>query len=193
MNELYKALINPRGKYGYWGIAAMIMLGIALMVVPGLFLDSDQPARPPAEINEKAGTGNYSLAQLEAVIAQQVSSILSQVEGAGKVAVSISLDAGPEQSYAHNTAVITSTVEEKDNKGGVRLTTETNNKTEMVLAQGKGEPLLLKEMGPRIKGVLVVAEGAKDAELKGRLSRAVQAMLDLPAHRVMVLPKKAGE
>lgn len=193
MKEIYKALMNPRGKYGFWGIAATVLLGAALMVVPGLFLSKDKPAQPTVESIESSGTTVHSLAQLENIIAQQVSSILSQVEGAGKVAVSVSLETGPEHSFAQNTAVIKSTVEEKDNKGGVRVTTETNNKTEMVLAQGKGEPLLLKEMGPRIKGVLVVAQGAKDAELKARLSRAVQSMLDLPAHRVMVLPKKAGE
>ena len=190
MGEYYKALTNPKGKFGIWGIVALVSLGIALMVVPGIFLGKEPVNQPLTNIISKAEGGTYSLGEVEKDIAGQVSQILSQVQGAGQVMVTVSLESGPEQSYARNATTVKSSVEEKDTSGGARMTTETNEKTEVVFAQGQGEALVTKEMGPQIKGVLVVAEGAKDTQIKAQLSRAVQTMLNMPAHRVMVLPKE---
>jgi len=190
MSEFYKTLTNPKGKFGIWGIVALICLGVALMVVPGIFLGKEPALQPLAEALPSTGAGTSALSELEKDLAGQVSQILSQVQGAGQVVVTVSLASGPEHNYAQNTSTVKSNVEEKDTSGGTRLTTETNEKIEVVFAQGKGEALVIKEMGPQIKGVLVVAEGAKDAKIRADLSSAVQTMLNLPAHRVMVLPKE---
>lgn len=59
-----------------------------------------------------------------------------------------------------------------------------------VFAQGRSDPIILKEKEPQIKGVLVVAEGAGNVAIKGQLSKTVQSLFALPAHRVMILPMK---
>lgn len=190
MNELYKTILNPKGKYGYWGIGIMVILGIVLMVVPGIFLQKQDYVQPQVAVESKVNGGSYSLAAMEHALASELGEILSQVAGAGKVIVSVSLESGPEQNYAHNTTDDKSTVEEKDSGGGTRVTTGLNNKTEVVFAQNGGSPIVIKETAPVIKGVLVIAEGASDGETKAKLSRAVQTVLNLPAHRVVVLPKE---
>ena len=43
-----------------------------------------------------------------------------------------------------------------------------------------------KNKNIQAKGAVVVAEGAGDAEIRNRLSTAVQAALDLPPHKVVV-------
>lgn len=190
MNEFYKALTNTKGKLGVWGIAALMILGIALMVLPGIFLNEEPAAQPFVGVLPQTAQGEYSLGDVEQSIAGQVSSILSQVQGAGQVMVTVSLESGPEQDYARNSSRVKSNVEEKDISGGQRFTSETNEKTEVVFAQGQDNALVIREIGPQIKGVLVVAEGARDAEIRAQLYKAVQTMLGLPAHRVMVLPKE---
>lgn len=191
MKELYKTILNPRGKYGYWGIGIMVVLGAALMVVPGVFLNKSDSVQTPLILESKGKDISYSLAGIESSLAAELGGILGQVAGAGQVSVSVSLEAGPEQNYAQNTTIDKSTVEERDTGGGTRVTTDLNNKAEVVFANSGGAPLVVKETGPVIKGVLVVAEGAKDAEIKAKLSRAVQTVLNLPAHRVVVLPKES--
>lgn len=191
MKELYKTILNPRGKYGYWGIGIMVVLGAALMVVPGVFLNKSDSVQTPLILESKGNDICYSLAGIESSLAAELGGILGQVAGAGQVSVSVSLEAGPEQNYAQNTTIDKSTVEERDTGGGTRVTTDLNNKAEVVFANSGGAPLVVKETGPVIKGVLVVAEGAKDAEIKAKLSRAVQTVLNLPAHRVVVLPKES--
>ena len=43
-----------------------------------------------------------------------------------------------------------------------------------------------KDKNIRAKGAVVVAEGAGEAEVRNKLSTAVQAALDLPPHKVVV-------
>ncbi len=196
MNEFYKTLLNPKGKFGIWGIVFLVLVGILLMIVPSFFLNDRNSAGRPAEpLNmvraEDSSASSSPISTLEENLAQQISNILSQVEGAGTVAVSVTLEAGPETDYAENVTSDTSTIEEKDTSGGTRTTATVNNKAEVVFAQNQNNPLVIKEKGAQIRGVLVVAEGAKDSEIKIKLNRAVQAMLNLPAHRIMVLPKES--
>lgn len=191
MNELYKTILNPRGKFGVWGIVVLVVFGLSLLVFPGVFLEKGSSGQQPIQVPEKAHTMSYSLSRLENEIALQAARILSQVEGAGEVEVSVSLQAGIEQAFAENSTNDKSVIEEKDSGGGMRLTTTENSRVDTVFAQNSGEPVVVKELGPVIKGVLVVAEGAKDAKTKSQLTRAVRAMLNVPAHRVLVLSKES--
>jgi len=198
MKGFYKSLLDPKGKLGIGGIVLLIILGISLMVVPGMFLGKKENAFPPETPRESSEiinntSSSSSLVSLEEVLARQAVNILSQVEGVGRVAVAVSLASGSEQDYACNVTNQKSTIEEKTTDGGGRVTNEVNEKAEYVLVQGRNEPLLLKEKSPQIKGVLVVAEGAKNVEIKIQLSRAVQSLFALPAHRIIILPKEGRE
>jgi len=191
MNQLYKTILDPKGKFGVWGIAVMVLLGVAMLVVPGLLSGPRQAETIPARSQEKQESTFSNLAGIENHLALQVGQILGQVEGAGQVAVSLTLEAGYERDFVRNVTKDSSTIEEKDTTGGTRTTTTLNQKTEVVFAQGGGTALVAKELGPRVRGVLVVAEGARDSEVKAKLLRAAMALLDLPAHRVLVLPKES--
>ncbi len=191
MNGFYKEFTNPKGKFGIWGIVVLVCLGVALMILPGVVLNNNNVSQPLPEpiVSHKAAV-NYSLAELERSIAEQVSQILNQVQGAGQVSVNVTLESGPELDYTRNESASQTNIQERDNNGGTRLTTEANEKSEVVFSQKYDEALINKEIGPQIKGVLVVAEGASDPRIKAELGKAVQTMLDVPAHRVMVLPKE---
>ena len=78
---------------------------------------------------------------------------------------------------------------EKDNDGGTRVINEssTNDKTVMVNEQGgSSKPVVIKEINPEIKGVIVVAEGARNSKIKKKLSEAVQTVLDIPAYLSLI-------
>jgi stage III sporulation protein AG len=55
---------------------------------------------------------------------------------------------------------------------------------------GAQRPLVLKRIKPRIRGVLVVADGAERAALRKLLVEAVERSLDVPSHRISVLPRR---
>ena len=51
-------------------------------------------------------------------------------------------------------------------------------------------PVVLKEIYPEVKGVVVVAEGAGNAEVREKITRAVSVLMDIPVHRVQVFERK---
>jgi len=120
---------------------------------------------------------------------KDLSSILGKIQGAGRVSVMVTLKSGTEIIPAKDEAVSDKVTNEKDTSGGTRIVNEktTDDKVVFTAAQGgNSRPLVIKEINPEIKGVIVVAEGAKDSKVKLKLSQAVQTVLDIPAYRVTV-------
>ena len=132
----------------------------------------------------------------EETLERRVESVLKQIAGIGEVKVSISLAAGSERVYATNQKNNRREVTERDEQGGTRTTTENTEDEQLVLLQGNGQnpgqPLIVQEVNPEINGVLVVAEGAGDARVREELTRTVQIVLNVPSHKVMVMPKVKG-
>ena len=61
----------------------------------------------------------------------------------------------------------------------------------MIIQNGEKEvPIVVETKKPAIRGVLVVAKGADNIQVKKWIVEAVTRSLDVPSHRVSVLPKK---
>lgn len=117
--------------------------------------------------------------------------ILSQVKGAGHVAVNINFAGSERQEYAKNKVNETKTTQEKDTSGGVRTTTESKESEQILLSKeaGTDKPIVLEQVHPEIKGVLVVAEGAASSAVKANLTKAVATGLGIPSYKITVLPQ----
>ena len=122
--------------------------------------------------------------QLEAKLQEKLSSI----KGAGKVEVMITYKSSKEIIPAVNTTESQTTTEEQDTSGGVRTVSQrdVNSQTVTMNDPGGTKPLVIKEVEPEIKGVIVIAEGAKDIRIKMDLMRAVQTALGVSAGQVEV-------
>ena len=57
----------------------------------------------------------------------------------------------------------------------------------IITQNGEETPLVLMEILPVVKGVVVVAEGAKDVGVKLQLLEAVQALLSLSSGNIQIL------
>lgn len=55
------------------------------------------------------------------------------------------------------------------------------------------EPLVISKEKPAVAGVLVVAEGVENVQVKAWVVEAVSRVLDVAPHRVSVMPKKMKE
>ena len=67
----------------------------------------------------------------------------------------------------------------------VKTETEGDRSVTTVLTVG-GKPMILREIQPRIKGVIVVAEGAENATVKVNLLRAVATLTGVSVDAVQV-------
>ena len=58
------------------------------------------------------------------------------------------------------------------------------------MRSGQSEsPIVLEETWPQIRGVLVVADGADDPQVRFTIAHAVQTVLQIEMYRIEVLPR----
>ena len=138
--------------------------------------------------------GELSLAEEGVRLEKDLEEILSHVQGAGRVNVKIMFESGRFYDYAENETYEENTSRELDAQGLERKTTQVRKAGEIVTTQERSGspsyPLVRNFKAPRIQGVLVIAEGAKDTAIKRILIEAVTTLFDIPYHKVAVLPRK---
>ncbi|MCE5287357.1 MAG: hypothetical protein LLG02_16140 [Pelosinus sp.] len=168
------------------------IIGICLLISGGLFdsykqTDNQKIARPAAEPHPDTAKRTY-----EDILEAKLSNVLSQLKGAGSVVVSVTLENGNIQEYAKNLTHDSKVVQEKDPAGGTRTTTENKESEQILVSRENGaeHPVMVQEIKPAIKGVLVIAEGAYDSSVKANLTKAVETCLGVPSYRVTVLPER---
>lgn len=167
------------------------LLGILLLVIGGIYEPSTMKSKPyvPTETTKSAPVINRSY---EEALESKIANLLAQVKGAGAVSVSITLETGGFQEHAKNITKETKTIQEKDNTGGIRTTTETKESEQILLSKENGadKPVMVREYKPVIKGVLVVSEGAYDSTVKANLTKAVELGLGVPPYKITVMPQR---
>ncbi len=120
-------------------------------------------------------------------ISAQLKNTLSAIEGAGRVEVMITYESSAELVPAISIDKQSSTTV-NESEDGKSTTNSENTQSEVVTIGGTSgeEALVLKENNPEIKGVIVVAEGADDIEVRLNLLSAVQTILDVSPDKVNV-------
>ncbi len=114
--------------------------------------------------------------------------ILAKIEGVGKVSVLITYSETSQVIAMYNEKEKESKTEETDTSGGSRQIIETDSSKEIVYKEENGEkvPITQKVILPKIEGALIIAEGAKNAEVKANIIQAVEAATGLATHKIQV-------
>lgn len=117
---------------------------------------------------------------------KQLETVLSNIKGVGNVSVMITYEASSEVVCANTVQTETNTVTEKSENGGIKESeTIVENKSPVTVGSGDGEnPLVIIEKEPKIKGVIVVAQGADNLTVKLNLQKAVGTVLQVEPSQV---------
>ena len=121
----------------------------------------------PKSSYKKAETGEQnknSVSSYEETLEKRLESIISSVDGAGRVQVMVTLDTSEQTQYAKE-FVLT------DDDGGV----------------------VLKTTEPEVRGVIVVCDGGDNAAVKNGITSAVRAALSVDSNKITVLKMKNSE
>lgn len=205
MKDFFKTITGGEDKDNYppkqqrqkiiW-LGMIVALGVALILLGnGSRPPLQGPAKEAGGSGEKEVVFGSAMAREEEILAERLKKMLSQVEGAGKVDVSVRLASSKRDLYALNTTTGRKTTEEKDTAGGTRITTENTGSEQLVLLrEGQREaPVVEEEQASRIAGVLIVAEGARNPVIKASLFRAAQVALGVEPQKIFVLPAERRE
>ena len=129
------------------------VVGILLLLLGGAFdAQTDKKTETPGEIGKAIPIPSVSRSYEEA-LEVKLSNLLSQVRGAGSVAVSVTLETSVTYDHAKNLVKETKMIQEKDPAGGVRTTTETKENQQILLGKENGadKPVMVREIKPPIK------------------------------------------
>jgi stage III sporulation protein AG len=182
---------NPGKKSGLW-LIVLAVLGLLLLVgASGEWFKSDSPEKTGLTLTpHPPSIPESSMSLEEALLSQKLLAMLSKIEGAGAVAVSVRLTGTTQSEYALNTTTGKKTTQENDQSGGTRVTSEDTSSNQLVMNRyGQGEqPVVEREVAPGIAGILVVAEGAGNPQVKNRLFQAVKVAMGVEPQKILVLP-----
>ena len=171
----------------------LIIVLVVFLLAIRLYLPAVTPSPPPeAPVVLKASEVQDDMITYQKSLERQLEEILQTMEGAGRVAVMLTVDSATDTEIARNLQETSRSIEEKDGTM-VRITREQTFSAQPVMARtGSNDQgvITLRENTPRINGVVVVASGANNAVVRAQLAQAVQTILSLPAHRVRVFPGK---
>lgn len=169
------------------------MLGVLLLLLGGVLdtIYTKSQVEVPTEI-VKNPLSSAAASSYEEILEGKLAMLLTKVKGAGSVAVHITLENSSIQEHAKNMVKESKVIQEKDTSGGIRTTTETKESEQILIGKENGvdHPVLVQEIKPLIKGVLVIADGAYDSTVKANLTKAVEAGLGIPSYRITVLAQR---
>ncbi|NHC40028.1 stage III sporulation protein AG [Bacillus sp. MM2020_1] len=191
------------GKYQY--MLVVLCIGAALMLVGNIvFKTNSNAADTPVTTSGKVatedvpafglnkGSGNKAVDKYEEKYENQLKKALQQMLGVNDVTVVVNIDATDKKVLEKNRVSKSQTTEETDRDGGQRKVQEASTDEQLVIIrEGEKEvPIVVETKKPVIRGVLVVAKGAENIQVKKWIVEAVTRTLDVPSHRVAVMPKK---
>jgi len=129
---------------------------------------------------------------IESQFESRLKGLLESMVGVGTAQVMVTVDSTEETVVQLNEKQIQQLTEESDRNGASRHITEVTKDGQVVLYEvsGNQSPIVVKKLKPRVRGVIIVAKGAENATVHKLIAEAVSRGLDVPLHRISVVPRK---
>jgi stage III sporulation protein AG len=190
----FKDFINKiTAKPGAKKMIIIGLFGIMLMIGASTLLETEEPVKNPDVRDEgsndgsKGGEADSSYKDKKA-LEKDIEELLARIENAGKVKVLITYDNGGELVTEKDITQKESTTTEEDGDGGKRNVTDRDTSSEVVYedSQNSKAPFVKSELYPKIRGVVVIAEGGNDEIVVSKITRSLEVLLDLPVHKIQV-------
>lgn len=171
----------------------LLSIGLILLLLgSGIFENKDNTKKNQTNIvTEK--TMEQTNQSYEEIMEKRLKDILSKVNGAGSVEVMITISYGKEIVIADDIVKEENTSQEKDNTGGTRDSRSYSEEKKSVMhtpQSGNTEPVILKEIEPKIEGIIIVSQGGGDIIVESNLRKAAEALFNIPAHKIEVFKMK---
>ena len=163
-------------------VSVILVLGICGMLLIGLS-DVFSNTKNATSVKESISTDEY-IKNLE----KKVRDMLASVDGAGRCKIMITAESSSEQNFATDDSI------KQDMQSDQ---TENKNKTdiqkEIVMVEdssGKKIALVKNVSEPKIRGVLILCEGADNVGIKETITNAVKTLLGVSANKISVYKLK---
>ncbi len=197
LQEKVKALVNKQKEKGdkknIENLVVFLIILIVTIIAINTILKEDNtkneddqfPINYVAQQTEDAKNDNISMQES---LENKLKNILCKIEGVGKTDVLVTYSTTSEVVAMYNENTKESSTEEADSGGGTRKIIETDSSKEVIYKDEGGSkiPVTTKTILPKLEGAIIIAEGAKSAEIKANIIQAVEAATGLATHKIQV-------
>jgi stage III sporulation protein AG len=159
------------------------------IIPPG---DQDSPQQQETFLGN-GGDKNNAFTVIESELESRLKDLLETIVGVGSTSVLVTVESTEETVVQLNEKKIQQLTNEADRNGTSRHITDITSDGQVVLyevSSGIQAPIIVKKLKPRVRGVIVVAKGAENATVHRLVQEAVSRGLDVPMHRISVVPRK---
>jgi len=153
------------------------VIGVVMLLASEVFNVGDSSASEG--VNVSFDTQEYAKA-----IEKQLGQIISEIEGAGECSVMVTVDCGIETVYA--------TEEESayDFDGDSESREDSVSYVVINGSSGGKQALVIKEIQPKLRGIIIVCEGGGNSKVKMNIINAVSSAFDISSTKISVQKMK---
>lgn len=181
MNKIFQrikklpSLIKENKKTTLTVAAGLAVIAIICVTSLG---GSDDGGKKEETVKNDTSSQATELESYSAKLEEQLTQVISSINGVGKVKVMVTLESSAQSVYA--------TSEKRQSKDD-----ENSYDSEYILIKSgssKEEALLISIIQPQVRGVAVVCQGADDVFVQQRIIDTVSAVLDINTSRISITP-----
>ena len=199
MNNKYKAsFIEIVKRIKKDQLVVLLLLGILLLVI-AMPVEKSSSGRAERErevsevVTEDAERKTAAGMSYEESLSEKLESFLCQVDGVGNVRVLIKVK-GTVERIVEKDEPFTEQVSNDRSEAGVTGSSRETVRDEVTVYEetqdGRQIPYVVKENAPEIEGVVIAAQGGDHPTVVQNIVEAVQALLQVEAHKIKVLKMK---
>ena len=183
----FKKLFRNKEKKTVLNFITMLLIGIVLIILSNYFLKKNV-GEEDKTFSEKENTELVNQSDYADELEKKLENALSSVEGVGEVKVILTLENTGEIVVAEDNSIDRSETSEGSD-GEKRKTNNLKEENKKILLESN-KPLVLQEIEPKIKGVLIIAKGGGNVVVKNSIIKAIQALLNIEVNKIEVLKMK---
>lgn len=186
ITKIKQYLENVNSKKFIRNLLILLLVGAILLIVSSILFEGKDKKEPYTDRSLSENETEFTTEDYSEILEKKLEHILSEIKGVGNVKVMVTLEDTAEKIPATNTTKNQETSKEEDSQGGSRETLREDSSAQIVTKGGEGTLIVLKELKPEVKGVIVVAEGAENLEVQEKLYHAVKTVLAIPGNKVEI-------
>ena len=123
-------------------------------------------------------------------IQEDLSNMISSIDGAGKSKVLVTIDEGEEVIYATEKRQNTQTITDEglSNSQLSKRQTDDSEKKYIITKDSDGNeiPMIVKKIEPKIRGAVISCQGAKNKEVRENIIKLVSVALDITPNKICI-------
>ena len=172
-----------------YNLIIILIIGIIILIMTNIFITNINKTDSNSQSTDFLVDVSDEDLDYGILLEKKLEDTLSKLKGVGEVKVMITLEDTVEKIPAFNTTKNNETSNEIDSQGGTREVIR-EDMTIQVVTGSEGSLIVLKEIKPTVKGVIVIAEGAQELETKEILYEAVKTVLGISGNKVEIYSSK---